>query len=244
MAREARLASTFARLADTLADDFDIVEFLHGLSADSVEILGAGAAGVMLDDGRGGLRLVASSEERMRLLELLELQGSQGPCLEAFARGRTVQASAADSLNRWPAFAPQAAEAGFQRMCAVPLRVRAQVIGVLNLFRGSDEAFTAAEIEIAQAMAQMAAIALIQEQALRQSGALTEQLQTALASRVVIEQAKGMIAEYLATSVDNAFRLLRRYTRDHNRKLTEVATDIINRQITSQALTRQPGTQS
>lgn len=238
MAREARLARAFVRVADTLADDFDIVEFLHGLSADSVEILGAEAAGVMLDDGRGGLRLVASSEERMRLLELLELQGSQVPCLDAFSRGQTVQASAADSLSRWPAFAPQAAEAGFQRMCAVPLRVRAEVIGVLNLFRGNDEPFTGAEVEIAQAMAQVAAIALIQEQALRQRGVLAEQLQAALNSRVIIEQAKGMIAEYLTMSVDDAFLLLRKYTRGHNRKLTEVATDIINRKITSQALTR------
>jgi hypothetical protein len=111
VAREAVLARAFVRLADTLASDFDIVDFLHGLSADSVEILRAEAAGVMLADARGGLRLIASSDERMRLLELFELQGAQGPCLDAFSTGRPVQASAADSRARWPVFAPEASGA-------------------------------------------------------------------------------------------------------------------------------------
>jgi GAF domain-containing protein len=195
--REAVLARVFVRLADTLAGDFDVVDFLHGLSADSVEILEAEAAGVMLADARGGLRLVASSDERMRLLELFELHGAQGPCLDAFSSGRAVQASAADSRARWPVFAPRACGAGFRLMCAVSLRVRTHVIGALNLFRGSDEPFTGTEMEIAQAMAEMAAIGLIQERALRERSLLTEQLQAALYSRVVIEQAKGMLAEYL-----------------------------------------------
>jgi GAF domain-containing protein len=216
VAREAVLARAFVRLADTLASDFDIVDFLHGLAADSVEILRAAAAGVMLADPRGGLRLVASSDERMRLLELLELQGAQGPCLDAFSTGRPILAGAADGRARWPVFAPRACGAGFQVMCAVPLRVRTQVIGALNLFRGSDEPFTGTEMEIAQAMAEMAAIGLIQERALRERNLLTEQLQAALNSRVVIEQAKGMLAEYLATTVDDAFALLRKYARDFN----------------------------
>jgi GAF domain-containing protein len=238
--REAALARVFVRLADTLAGDFDVVDFLQGLSADSVEILEAEAAGVMLADARGGLRLVASSDERMRLLELFELQGAQGPCLDAFSSGRAVQASAADSRVRWPVFAPRACGAGFQLMCAVPLRVRTHVIGALNLFRGSDEPFTGTEMEIAQAMAEMAAIGLIQERALRERSLLTDQLQAALNSRVVIEQAKGMLAEYLAITVDDAFTLLRSYARDHNRKLSEVASDVVDRNITSAALARRP----
>jgi GAF domain-containing protein len=242
--REAMLAQAFVRLADTLASDFDIVDFLHGLSADSVEILQAEAAGVMLADGRGGLRLIASSDERMRLLELFELQGAQGPCLDAFSSGRAIQASAADSRARWPVFAPRAFGAGFQMMCAVPLRVRTQVIGALNLFRGSDEPFTGGEMEIAQAMAEMAAIGLIQERALRERNLLTEQLQAALNSRVIIEQAKGMLAEYLAMTVDDAFTLLRTYARNHNRKLSDVASDVVDRKIPSAALARRPGRQS
>jgi GAF domain-containing protein len=238
------LARVFVRLADTLASDFDIVDFLHGLSADSVEILRAEAAGVMLADARGGLRLIASSDERMRLLELFELQGAQGPCLDAFSSGRPVQASAAASRARWPVFAPQASGAGFKVMCAVPLRVRTSVIGALNLFRGSDEPFTGTEMEIAQAMAEMAAIGLIQQRALRERNLLAEQLQAALKSRVIIEQAKGMLAEYLTVTVDDAFKLLRNYTRDHNRKLSEVASDVVDRRIPSAALSRRPGQQS
>ena len=240
VAREAVLARAFVRLADTLASDFDIVDFLQGLSEDSVEILRAEAAGVMLADARGGLRLIASSDERMRMLELFELQGAQGPCLDAFSTGRAVQASAADSRARWPVFAPQASGAGFQVMCAVPLRVRTDVIGALNLFRGSDEPFTGAEMEVAQAMAEMAAIGLIQERAHRERNLLTGQLQAALNSRVIIEQAKGMLAEYLTVTVDDAFELLRTYARDHNRKLSEVASEVVDRKIPSAALARRP----
>jgi GAF domain-containing protein len=175
---------------------------------------------------------------------LFELQGAQGPCLDAFSSGRAVQASAADGRSRWPVFASEASQVGFQRMCAVPLRVRADVIGALNLFRGSDEPFTDAEMEIAQAMAEMAAIALIQERALRERHLLAEQLQAALNSRVAIEQAKGMLAEYLTVTTDEAFQLLRKYTRENNRKLTEVARDVIDRKITSGALARRPGRRS
>jgi len=240
-AREAMLARTFVRLADTLVSDFDIVEFLYGLAADSVQILAAEAAGVMLADDRGRLRLIASSEERMRLLELFELQGAEGPCLDAFSSGEPVQAGAADSRARWPVFALHAWEVGFQWMCAIPLRVRADIIGALNLFRDSEEPFSGAEMELAQAMAEMATIALIQERALREQGLLTKQLQAALNSRVVIEQAKGMLAEYLAVHVNDAFELLRKYAREHNRKLSDVAGDVVDRRVSSKAFLGQPG---
>ena len=238
--RERLLARAFVRLADTLVEEFDVVEFLQSLSSDSVEILGAEAAGVMLADPRGGLRLVASSEERMRILELFELQGAQGPCLDAFGSGQTVQASAAESRSRWPVFASRASDAGFRVMCAVPLRVRRNVIGALNLFRGTDEPFSDASLEIAQAMADVAAIALIQERAARERALVTEQLEAALNSRVVIEQAKGMLSEYLATTVDDAFQLMRGYARSRNLKLTAVAVDIVARKTPGQALARDP----
>jgi transcriptional regulator with GAF, ATPase, and Fis domain len=239
--RERLLARAFVRLADTLVDEFDVVEFLHGLSIDSVEIIGAEAASVMLADTRGGLRLVASSEERMHLLELFEIQSAQGPCLDAFGSGQAVRASAAESRSRWPVFAPRASEAGFQAMCAVPMRAHTDTIGALNLFRGNDEPFSDAELEIARAMAQVATIALIQERAIRERSLLAEQLQTALRSRVVIEQAKGMLAEHLSTTVDEAFQLLNKYARDHNRRLTDVARDVVGRKLPHEALARQPG---
>jgi hypothetical protein len=234
--REAVLARVFVRLADTLASDFDIVDFLHGLSDDSVQILAAEAAGVMIADARGGLRLVASSDERMRLLELFELQGAQGPCMDAFSTGRAVQAGTAESRTRWPDFAPHAFDAGFQMMCAVPLRLRTDVIGALNVFRGTDEPFTDDEMDIAKAIGEIAAIGLIQERAFRERTLLTEQLQGALNSRIIIEQAKGMLAEYLDVTMDDAFQLLRSYSRDHNRKLSVAARDVVNRNIPSSAL--------
>ncbi len=235
--RESLLACAFVRLADTLVEDFDVVDFLQGLSEDSVAILGAEAAGVMLADPRGELRLLASSEERMRILELFEIQGAQGPCLDAFGSGQTVQADETEGLRRWPLFGPRASAAGFRVMCAVPLRVRRSVIGALNLFRGTNEPFSAADLEIAKAMADVAAIALIQARALRERALVTQQLETALHSRIVIEQAKGMLAEYLSTTVDDAFLLLRKYARDRNLKLTAVALGVVDREISSQAMT-------
>jgi transcriptional regulator with GAF, ATPase, and Fis domain len=238
--RERLLARAFVRLADTLADEFDLVEFLHGLSVDSVEIIGAEAASVMLPDTSGALRVVASSEERMRVLELFEIQSAQGPCLDAFGSGRAVQASAAESRRRWPVFALRASEAGFNVMCAVPLRARTDTIGALNIFRGNDEPFSDAELEIARAMAQVATIALIQERAIRERSLLVEQLQAALRSRVVIEQAKGMLAEHLSTTVDEAFQLLNKYARDRNRKLTDLARDVVDRKLSHDAFAIRP----
>jgi len=240
--RERLLARAFVRLADTLAGEFDIVEFLQGLSADSVEIIGAEAASVMLVNARGELRLVASSEERMRLLELFEIQSAQGPCLDAFGSGHAVQASGAESRARWPVFAPRASEAGFHALCAVPMRARADIIGALNLFRGNDQPFSDADLEIARAMAQVATIALIQERAIRERSMLAEQLQGALRSRILIEQAKGMLAEQLSMTVDEAFQLLNKYARDHNRGLTDVARHVVDRKIPHGALGKRPGT--
>jgi len=240
--RERLMARAFVRLADTLTDEFDIVEFLQSLSADSVEIIGAEAASVMLANAHGELRLVASSEERMRLLELFEIQSAQGPCLDAFGSGQAVQASGAESHARWPVFAPRASEAGFRVLCAVPMRAHAEIIGALNLFRRGNQLFSDADLEIARAMAQVATVALIQEQAIRERSMLAGQLQAALRSRIVIEQAKGMLAEHLSTTVDEAFQLLNSYARDHNRRLTEVARDVVDRKIPHDALARRPRT--
>lgn len=243
LAREMLLARAFVRLADMLVKDFDIAEFLHGLAVDSAEILGAEAAGAMLADQRSGLRLVTSSEDRMRYLELLELETGQGPCLDAFASGEAVQVSADGSLRRWPAFAPHASEAGFQRLCGVPLQAGTEVIGVLNLFRDGDEPFIVNEIEIARAMTEMAAIALIQERERRDGNALAGQLQTALDSRILIEQAKGMLAKHFTMSMDSVFALIRRYARDRNLKVADVAVGIVSGEITIQALIAPRGQQ-
>jgi GAF domain-containing protein len=224
-----------------MVEDFDVVEFLHRLSGDSVKVLGAQAAGVMLDDGRGGLKVVASSEERMRLLELFELQTDQGPCLDAFKAGKTMQADTAEGHRLWPGFSRAALDVGFHLMCGVPLKLRGRVIGALNLFRDSDEAFTDTELVLAQAMAEVAAIGLLHQRALDDGRLLAEQLQNALQSRVLIEQAKGMIAEYLDLSIDDAFLVLRKYARDHNLQLTQLARDVADRKVRGEQLRRAGG---
>jgi GAF domain-containing protein len=236
--RERFIAEAFVRLADTLVDDFDVVDFLQGLSEDSVEVVGAKAAGVMLDDGRGGLKVVASSEERMRLLELFELQSEEGPCLDAFKAGKTMQADTAEGRRLWPGFSRAALDVGFHLMCGVPLQLRGRVIGALNLFRDSDEPFSDTELVLAQAMAEVAAIGLLHQRALSDGRLLAEQLQNALRSRVLIEQAKGMVAQYLTISVDDAFLVLRGYARDHNLKLTQLAQDVANRKVRGEQLRR------
>ena len=141
--RDRLLARSFVRLADTLVDDFDVVEFLHELCADVVQLVGAETAGVMLADTRGGLRLLASSEERMRVLEVFELQNQQGPCLDAYRTRNTVAATIDDGARLWPSFAPYAAELGFRYMCAVPLQLRDITLGALNLFRATNDPFAA-----------------------------------------------------------------------------------------------------
>jgi GAF domain-containing protein len=231
------LARVFVRLADTLVDDFDIVEFLHELCTDVVQLIDAETAGVMLADTRGGLRLLASSEERMRILEIFELQSQQGPCLDAFRTRNTVTATVADGERLWPDFAPYAAELGFRHMAAVPLQLRDTTIGALNLFRATDDPFAASDLEIAQAMAKVAATGLLQRRTISQGNQVSEQLRTALQSRVAIEQAKGVLAEYLNISVDDAFLRLRSEARNTNRKLTELARDVADKRVDARQFT-------
>ncbi|MDQ1636358.1 MAG: hypothetical protein QOJ32_3167 [Frankiaceae bacterium] len=235
--RDRALARVFVRLADTLIDDFDIVEFLHELCTDVVQLVGAETAGVMLADSRGGLRLLASSEERMRVLEVFELQSKQGPCLDAYRTHQTVAATVAEGERLWPNFAAYAAELGFRHMCAVPLQLRDVTIGALNLFRAPDEHFAEADLEIAQAMAKVAVTGLLQRRTIGEGNAISAQLRTALQSRIAIEQAKGVLAEYLNVSVDDAFVYLRDHARNSNRKLTELARDVANKRVDASAFT-------
>src|SRR6266566_6880268 len=202
------LSDTFIELADTMVADFDVIDFLHLLTDRSVALLAASAAGVVLADPRGELRLAAASTEQAGLLELFQLQNDQGPCLECFRTGQPVTASdLAGPAPRWPRFAAAAAQAGFATVEALPMRLRDQVIGALNLFRASPGAFDPGDVRIGQALADVATISLLHERSLRHSDIMNEQLQTALNSRVVIEQAKGKLAERLGLDMEQAFGL-------------------------------------
>ncbi|WP_380165104.1 GAF and ANTAR domain-containing protein [Jannaschia sp. R86511] len=223
-----RLAEVFVELADTLVADFDTVDFLQMLTERSVELLGADAAGLMLADERGGLVLMASTLERMRLLELFELQVEEGPCQDCFRSGEpVVNVVIAEAEGRWPRFTVAAAEAGFGATHALPLRLRGRVIGALNLFSDEPRPLTEEDVTIGQAMADVATIGLLHERNLHEKTALSEQLQTALHSRVLIEQAKGMLAARLDVGVDEAFVLMRRLARGRGLPLGDVARQVL-----------------
>jgi transcriptional regulator with GAF, ATPase, and Fis domain len=222
------LSDTFVELADTMVADFDVIDFLQLLTDRSVVLLSASAAGVMLADPRGELRVAASSNEAAGLMELFQLQNDQGPCLDCFRTGQPVTATDLASPGQpWPRFAAAAIEAGFRTVEALPMRLRDQVIGALNLFRAAPGPFEPAELRLGQALADVATIGLLHERNVRRSETVAEQLQGALNSRVVIEQAKGRLAERLGIDMDAAFALLREYARSTNQRLTDVARNFV-----------------
>jgi transcriptional regulator with GAF, ATPase, and Fis domain len=223
------LSETFVELTDTLVIGFDVIDFLHVLTDRSVQLLDVSAAGLLLADPRGELRVVAASSEAARLLELFQLQSDQGPCLDCFRSGQPVQAvDLAAESRRWPRFAPAARDAGFAAVQALPMRLREQVIGALNLFRADAGALAPADVRVGQALADVATISLLHERSMRHSDTLNEQLQTALNSRVIIEQAKGKLAERLGVDMDEAFTLLRDRARTSNRRLSDLAQAFVD----------------
>jgi transcriptional regulator with GAF, ATPase, and Fis domain len=223
------LSATFVELTDTMVAGFDVIDFLHVLTDRSVQLLGASAAGLLLADPRGELRVVAASSEAARLLELFQLQNDQGPCLDCFRAGQPVAAGdLAGAAHRWPRFAPAARQAGFAAVQALPMRLRDQVIGALNLFRAAPGTFDPADVRVGQALADVATISLLHERSMRHSDALSEQLQTALNSRVIIEQAKGKLAERLGLDMDHAFSLLRDHARARNLRLSDLAQTFVD----------------
>jgi transcriptional regulator with GAF, ATPase, and Fis domain len=223
------LSDTFVELTDTLVAGFDVIDFLHMLTSRSAQLLDVDAAGLLLADPRGELRIVAASSEVARLIELFQIQNDEGPCLDCFRTGQPVHAAdLATAAQRWPRFAPAARQAGFAAVQALPMRLREQVIGALNLFRAGPGAFATADIRVGQALADVATIGLLHERGMRRSDTLNEQLQTALNSRVVIEQAKGKLAERLGVDMDQAFSLLRDFARARNRRLSELAQALVD----------------
>jgi transcriptional regulator with GAF, ATPase, and Fis domain len=223
------LSDTFVELADTMVAEFDVIDFLHLLTQRSVQLLDASAAGVLLADPRGELRVVAASTEAARVLELFQLQNDQGPCLDCFRTGQPVAAADLTAAGQaWPQFAAAAGEAGFAAVHALPMRLRAQIIGALNLFRATPGILSHEDLRVGQALADVATIGLLQERSARRSEILHEQLQGALNSRVAIEQAKGKLAERLGLDMDQAFAMLRNYARARNLRLSDLAQAFID----------------
>jgi len=237
MAREERLSRVFVELADTLVSGFDVVEFLHRLTQRCVELLDVGAAGVVLLDERGALRVMASSDERAHTLELFEVQNKEGPCQDCIrTKEPVVNEPLHDEGNRWPAFSQEARAAEFRFAHALPMRLRDQVIGALNLFSDEESLLAETELVIAQALADVATIGVLQTRAMEERRVLAEQLQSALSSRVIIEQAKGMIAQHAGVDLDTAFAYLRGYARSHSEYLSEVARALIDGALPADAV--------
>jgi len=223
-----RLATTFVELADSLVDDYDVIDLLHLLTERCVELLQVDAAGIVLGDPRGRLHLAASSNEQVRLLELFELQTDEGPCHDCYVEGQPTRA---DRLNagshRWPRFAAAAGAAGYETVHALPLRCRDNIIGALNLFWAQPADVLDDDLRVAQALADVSTIAILQERVSSSRETLATQLQNALNSRIVIEQAKGVLAERDGVDMGTAFDSLRRAARSSNRRLADLAGDVV-----------------
>ena len=235
--RQALFARTLVERADTLVADFDVVELLTRLADRCVEVLDVGAAGLMLVGPDGDLRVMASSSEAMRVLELFELQAKEGPCLDCYLAGKPVMnQDLAMANSRWPRFAPEALAPGFQSVHALPMRLRGTVIGALNLFHVEPGEMRGDDVDAAQALADVATIAILQHRASHEAQVVNQQLEHALNSRIVIEQAKGMVAERENLNMERAFSALRNHARNHNLRLVVLAEDVIGGSLAASAL--------
>lgn len=230
--REVRLLELFATLADTLVDDYDVVDLLQTLVDGCEELLDASDAGILLADPTGELELIASTSEAADLVEVMHLGAESGPCIECFLTGAAVSVPdiAADA-NRWPLFRQAALESGFAAIEAIPMRLRNTTIGTLNLLRSSQGAMPDADLSAARAFADVATIGILHERTLREKESLAGQLQTALNSRVMIEQAKGVVSFTADVPIPEAFTMIRSYARRHGLRLREVAERVVSREL-------------
>ncbi|MGA5298275.1 GAF and ANTAR domain-containing protein [Nucisporomicrobium flavum] len=224
-----RLAVVVVEAADTLVDPFDLPDFLQLLTDRVAALVNAGAVGLLLADQRGRFLFLAGSTEGARLVELFQLQSQEGPCVDAFRTGRQViDVDLAEAASRWPRFAPRASEAGFLSVHAFPLRLRDCVIGALEVFSTAESGeLAAADAPVIQALADVATIGLVQQRTIRHAEELAEQLRGALNSRIVIEQAKGAVAQARSVGVDDAFTIIRAYARSHRRRIIDLAHEIV-----------------
>jgi transcriptional regulator with GAF, ATPase, and Fis domain len=232
-ASDRRVREVFIELSDTLVDDFDIIDFLDRLAARCSELLGVSACGILLADHHGVLNVVAASTEQARMVELTQLQNLEGPCLDAFHSGRPVQhADLRHPDPRWPRFSAAAVEAGYLSVQALPMRLRDSILGAVNLLSEVTGPLTDDTVALGQALADAATIGIVHQRAQARQEIITEQLQAALNSRILIEQAKGFLTHSLGLGVDEAFAVLRAYARANNRRLTDVANDIVQGRLT------------
>lgn len=224
-----RLADIFVEVADTLVDEFDLIEFLHNLADHAAAVSGVSSVGLLLADQHGDLHHVAASSASAKHLELFQIQNSEGPCFDCFqSREPIVVADLHEADELWPAFAPHAVSVGVRSVHAFPMRLRDRVIGAMNIFGEEPRPIDPTDAKLVQAMTDVATIAILQERAISSAETLTEQLQGALNSRIVIEQAKGVISRDYGVDVDTAFATLRTYARRNHLRLADLSHDVVN----------------
>jgi GAF domain-containing protein len=238
--RESRLNAAFVMVADTLTDDYDVDDLLYTLVNECTGIVDAQAGGIMLLDAAGDLQVVASTSEDAELVEILQLAAGAGPCVDCFATGEQVSVPDIATADRWPAFREEALRRGFEAAHAIPMRLRGDTIGTMNLFSASRGELSGRDAAAAQALADVATIGILQQRISAHAQVVAEQLQRALDSRVLIEQAKGAIAQASGTGMNESFTVLRRYARDNNLTLHSVAEAITNRVLPIESLTGTP----
>lgn len=230
--RERVVTRAFVELADTLVDDYDVIDLLDRLVAHCVDLLDADAAGLLLADDEQKLRVVAVSTDKAQIMELLQLHTAEGPCLDCYRTGSPMSVPDLHDLgDRWPRFARAAADGPFRSVHAMPLRLRGTTIGTINLFHTRPGSLPEDDLALGQALADIATIGILQERAIRRAEVLGEQLQAALTNRVVVEQAKGVIAQSLGMDMGSAFELLRQHCRRHSLRLAEVAGRIVEGEL-------------
>lgn len=234
--REARVLDAVVTLVDSLLHDFDVVELLSDLTERCAQLLDVSSAGLLLADPLGRLHLMATTSDKTAELEVLQLQADEGPCLDCFSAGEPVSvADLRTATDRWPRFAAAATEAGFVSVHAVPMRAAGNTLGALGLFGTSAGELNAADLLVGRSLAHVASVAIVQEHA-PTSEAVLPHLRTALASRVVVEQAKGFLRERLDITVEEAFTLLRSHARGSGRHLTDIARQLMSEPAARPAL--------
>ncbi|MFI6166414.1 GAF and ANTAR domain-containing protein [Nocardia sp. NPDC051052] len=227
--REGPLVKAFVELADTLVADYDVIELAQRLVDDCVRLLTVDAAGILLRAPEGGLQVLASTSEQTRLLELFQVQSEAGPCLQAYGTGEVVVVDdLSEQVDRWPAFARRALAEGFHAVCAIPMRLRDERIGAINVFSTATGALSAPDLTVGQALADVATIGILHQRMATRTEVVNRQLQVALNTRIIIEQAKGVLSERGGLNMDDAFKQLRTYARSNNLRLSDFARDIVD----------------
>ena len=237
------LETTLVELAEALDERPSETGYAWVLTARLSERLAPAGVCFMLAIKVGGLAVTAASSDEVSKLAALQARLGEGPCIDCLRTGQEVlnaAVTAADDL--WPSFVPAARASGFGTLSALPMRSREQAIGVIFWAAAEAQQLAGRDLRELRVLARMTAITLAQLRESRRNAMAAEQLQQALDSRVLIEQAKGAVAARLGVSPDRAFDLLRGYARQANLTLAEVSTQAIGNVLSPHDLMARAGT--